>query len=384
MVDSYCPVEGNEAACGGDMIHFDLHKNAFLTIADSELGKLNVTFRMVACNHTGNIILKTKKKVSEYYYAFVIMNHIIGLKKVYYSFDNNNWIGLERQGDYNEWKIDRVSKLPIYLKFEAISGEILLSQINEIKSDFLHDTGVQFSLPKDMYFNVDSLKKVSDYKKEECCKLNDAFTNIYDEGKFLGEWQDISNCIRNLEYNSGCKERSNKCIKVELVNWSVFQFFNRIKPETKRYDSIEFFLKSEKQCDNCLKIISENNHFIRISTKAAGIWEKHVIKLNDLNITDDKFRKFMFQGINKDSQVFYFDDIKLLKSNYIDNGLCADSSGSNNENSDNKNPFITLVIVFLIIIGIISIFLFWRYKYKKDDLKEEIQKMSKHKIPSLL
>ena len=55
MVDSHCPVVGNEAACSGDMFHFDLHKNGFLTIADRELGKLNVTFRMVACNHEGNI-----------------------------------------------------------------------------------------------------------------------------------------------------------------------------------------------------------------------------------------------------------------------------------------------------------------------------------------
>ena len=47
MVDSYCPIKGNEAACSGDMLHFDLHRNGFYTIADRELGKLNVTFRMV-------------------------------------------------------------------------------------------------------------------------------------------------------------------------------------------------------------------------------------------------------------------------------------------------------------------------------------------------
>ena len=29
MVDSKCPVKGNEASCSGDMFHFDLYKNAF-------------------------------------------------------------------------------------------------------------------------------------------------------------------------------------------------------------------------------------------------------------------------------------------------------------------------------------------------------------------
>ena len=62
MVDSYCPVSGNEASCSGDMFYFDLHKNAFDSVVkDSSLGKLNITFRMVACNHEGNIILKTKR-----------------------------------------------------------------------------------------------------------------------------------------------------------------------------------------------------------------------------------------------------------------------------------------------------------------------------------
>lgn len=85
MVMDYCPVKGNEAACSGDMFHFDLNKNAFDSVINHKtLGKLNITFRMVACNHEGNIILKTKTQVSEYFYSFVVMNHTIGLKKVYY------------------------------------------------------------------------------------------------------------------------------------------------------------------------------------------------------------------------------------------------------------------------------------------------------------
>ena len=136
MVDSHCPVKGNEASCSGDMLHFDLHKNGFKTIVGEGLGRLNVTFRMVACNHEGNIIVKTKNETSQYYFGFIVMNHVIGLKKVYYSFDKKNWTGLERRGNYNEWKVDTVSSLPLYLQFESISGEKVMTQINEIKSGF--------------------------------------------------------------------------------------------------------------------------------------------------------------------------------------------------------------------------------------------------------
>ena len=380
MVDSHCPVKGNEASCSGDMLHFDLHKNGFLTIADQKLGKLNVTFRMVACNHEGNIIVKTKAKISEYYYAFVVMNHVIGLKKVYYSFDKNTWTGLERQGNYNEWKIERIQKWPLYLQFESISGEKVETQINELKAGFLHDTGVQFSIPKDMYYNVDTLKQISSPKKENCCKLNDAFTDIYDDGQFLGEWKDTSNCERNVEYTSGCMKGSNKCIKVELVDWSVFQFYNRIMPETKKYDSIEFYIKSENICENCLKLKTGENNFIKLSTNSANTWEKKIVKLSELGINQDKFRNFLFQGSKADSQVFYFDDIKLIKSDYVDNGLCA--SFSNNEKEDKPSSGSTVLVVIIIIIIVIAIgigvFLFLKYKKKNDVISSNIESMPKN------
>ena len=77
MVDSYCPVKGFEEVCGGDMLHFDIHKNGYNTIEKRKLGKVDFTFIMVACNHKGNIIIKTVEQASEYYYEFVVMNHVM-------------------------------------------------------------------------------------------------------------------------------------------------------------------------------------------------------------------------------------------------------------------------------------------------------------------
>ncbi|KAL6631911.1 hypothetical protein U3516DRAFT_821546 [Neocallimastix sp. 'constans'] len=333
MVDSHCPVKGNEHSCSGDMLHFDLHKNGFDTIVDEGIGRLNVTFRMVSCDHESNMILKTKKDVSKYFFSFVILYHNIGLKKVYYSYDNETWTGLEREGDYNHWTIRSV-ELPLYIQLESISGEKVETTINEIIADNYYDTGVQFSVPNKMY-DPFSLKEIKSPKVEGCCKLDDAYTDIYYEGKYLGEWQDISNCEPENEYSENCYE-GKKCIKVNFKDWNVYQFFNRIQPETKRYNAIKFAIKTENTCDKCLKIKLDDYSFYSISTSEAGKWEEKVLTLEELGLTSStkKFRKFMFQGSKKDSQIIYFDSIKLVKSDYDDQG---EYSNDSQEKKDQDN-----------------------------------------------
>ena len=76
MVYSYCPKEGNEGIRGGDMLHFDLHKNGFNTNVDEGLGIMNMTFHMVAYPHKGNIIVKTRPIISEIYFGFFVINYV--------------------------------------------------------------------------------------------------------------------------------------------------------------------------------------------------------------------------------------------------------------------------------------------------------------------
>jgi len=320
MVDSFCPVKGNEKSCSGDMLHFDLHRNGFDTIVDEGIGRLNITFRMVSCDHNRNMVLKTKKDTSKYFFSFVIMYHNIGLRKVYYSFDNTTWTGLDREGDYNHWTIHRVDTLPLYIQMESISGEKVQTTIDEIIAGHQYDTGVQFKVPNKMYEPF-SLKEVKSPKLENCCKLHDAFTDIYYEGKYIGEWQDVSNCEPDIAYTKNCYE-GKKCVKVNFVDWKVYQFFNRIKPESRRYNAIKFMVKSESTCDKCLKLKLDEYDFYSISTSEPGKWEEKTIPLKDLGLDADRFRKFMFQGGKKESQIFYFDNIRLVKSDYQDDGLC--------------------------------------------------------------
>ena len=42
----------------------------------------------------------------------------------------------------------------------------------------------------------------------------------------------------------------------------------------------------------------------------------------------------MFQGSSPESQIIYFDQIKLVKSNYEDKGKCVDSDDSDDNQDD--------------------------------------------------
>ena len=180
MVDSHCPVKGNERMCSGDMYHFDLHKNAFKEVFGANAGVANVSFRMVSCGHGKNMIIHTVKEVGEYYFSFVVMYHEIGLRKVYYSYDEKNWTRIDREGNYNRWSIHEKIQLPLHFILEPIAGEnVTTATIQEIKKSHDYDTGVQFKVPNE-FFDVMTLKETEKKNEEECCKLPDDFTNIYD------------------------------------------------------------------------------------------------------------------------------------------------------------------------------------------------------------
>lgn len=124
---------------------------------------------------------------------------------------------------------------------------------------------------------------------------------------------------------SGCYHEGKKCIRVRFTGWQYFQFFNRIQPKTEKYEAIEFYIKSEKECENCLRIKTGDHDFFYFGTSAPGIWEKKVIKLSELGVIEEKFKNFLFILSRGDSHVLYFDNIKLVKSSNEDKGVCSRS-----------------------------------------------------------
>ena len=326
MVDDLDP---NDEKATETLAHFDCHKNTFDQIALEEWGELNITWRMVSCGHQGNINLVTHKDSHEYYYSFYVTNHEIGLKHVYYSSDNKQWTSLTRES-YNRWTVPGKIQFPAYFQFESIDGEKVSTTITELKAGYSHDTGVQFQVP-DKYFDARNLVEVPKID-EKCCKLFDAYSQIFYDGKFYREWSDVSNA--QIDYITNCVEAGKKCMKINFVDWKVFRFINRFKAEAKRYNGIEFYIKSETACNNCLNIKFNEFDWHSISISDVNKWEKITLKLNDLGSESD-IKSFMFQGKTIESKIIYFDQIKLVKSDYIDDGKCADSDGGKTGSAGN-------------------------------------------------
>lgn len=56
-----------------------------------------------------------------------------------------------------------------------------------------------------------------------------------------------------------------------------------------------------------------------------------MVKFSELGIKTKKFKDFLFYANREEKQIFYFDKIKLIKSDYVDNGMCwVNKKNSNN------------------------------------------------------
>ena len=139
-------------------------------------------------------------------------------------------------------------------------------------------------------------------------------------------------------------------MKINFVDWKVFRFINRFKAEAKRYNGIEFYIKSETACNNCLNIKFNEFDWHSISISDVNKWEKITLKLNDLGSESD-IKSFMFQGKTIESKIIYFDQIKLVKSDYIDDGKCADGgkTGSAGNLVYTSVLFISNIIMFVLL-----------------------------------
>ena len=190
--------------------------------------------------------------------------------------------------------------------------------MDELKVWYSYDAGVQFKVP-DKYFdprNLDVVPKID----EKCCKLFDAYSKIYEEGRFYSECGGVSGAT--LDYDVNYVEKSKKYFKFEFINLNVLKFINRFKTETKRYKAIEFYIKSESICKYCLKIMLDGYNWHFISILDVDPWDKITLSFKDLVIDDGSsfIESFMFQGASQKSKIIYFDKIKLVKFDYFDYG----------------------------------------------------------------
>eukprot|EP01132_Coremiostelium_polycephalum_P002732 gene2732-3391_t len=144
MVTDKCPDDGY---CQ-QAFHFDLNKPAYSKLQDTHLGVLSgLRFRKVACPYVkGNIKLRIKEGSNNQWAAFLIFNHVIGVKSVSIKLHgSNSFIPLPRES-YNYFTSSNDhSKGPFTIRVTSILGDNVETIIQQVKSDSILSFTSQFN-----------------------------------------------------------------------------------------------------------------------------------------------------------------------------------------------------------------------------------------------
>ncbi|KAL7712682.1 Expansin-B5 [Entamoeba marina] len=328
IVSDECPVSTNQI-CDGEMLHFDLAMNAFPYLADLDVGVVNVTFRMVACDHTGNVKINSLKGNNENYFAFVITNHVIGVEKVEISYDNGkNYKKIDRT-DYNVFIVENESgiELPFLLRITSIAGDSYVTKITEVKKEYVTETDFQFNIPSNTFFDVQTLKTIEKPSTTEtCCSQQNDIQYVYNDS-LKGVWSMSSYDTVIISEKSNQAHSGNSYIKAEMNNLGSIQIDSMITFSAKYYSSLSFYIESSKDGAKLeVKKLSEKKDItgktIEIPTKNE--WTEVVVSLKELGITDDEERIMGVEFTNMDSKTtFRIDDIAWKRSD-VSTAFCAD------------------------------------------------------------
>ncbi|KAL7720444.1 Expansin-B5 [Entamoeba marina] len=349
MATDGCPAsDDGTGVCSGDMLHFDLASNAKPYLFDSDKGNTNgnVTFRMVACDLDGNIKIKTRGTSSNYYF-FVVMNHVIGLKSTFYSLDNGaTYTELERP-NYNTYAISLNESLPLpfQIKLISIADEELVIDVNYIESETTFDSGVQFTIPDDKFFDVETLEETAKPDDiDECCDQSDDVATVYTDyvhGVWIAQGTDSVNCTDNPYEGS-------YCVKAELSQWDGIQFFSVHAFDTDLYSNLTFYVKASLAGDDCLSVTaSYSTERTHVHIDKANIWQYVNLPIETFG-EGDVLQSFQFYNVLEE-RTFYFDEIKWIRSD-VDSAICADKYISDGLNNGIGISIITILMIFITLI----------------------------------
>jgi len=149
VIADECPVKGNPL-CDGRMIHFDLGEQAtFAALAPSSAGTVLEKIVKIACPVTGGFGFKFVPGTSEWYVAFIVYNHKVGITDVelqptngsaYYQMDRNS----------NQWEYNAQGgpvTTPYNVRLTAITGEQIVVSLDTFTEKTVVPTNDQFADP---------------------------------------------------------------------------------------------------------------------------------------------------------------------------------------------------------------------------------------------
>ena len=216
-----------------------------------------------------------------------------------------------------------------------------------------------FPIPKDVYFDFKTLKKLDRQPvKEKCCTLWDDFTHIYHDGIIEGAYKSIP-YEKKLDVNWKTNPfKGDSCIKIDLKGWEVIQFGLNYPARADQYTHIHFAMKTEHECKHCFLFRGIHTDFdgMYLSTDKINEWKEYTISFKDLHIQNNSYWGFWGENMKDKTHTFYFDEIYLIKNpNAPDASQCwkgiePQSSSSTQTPSKPQNGISRMLILLSIFI----------------------------------
>ena len=146
MVTDVCPVAGNGQWCSGDVPNFDLDQPVFAALADTAVGILRVSPRLVDCPVEGSISVFMAPGSNNYWYGISVYGHRVGLANVEVLPSGTSTYQPAQRQPYNTWVYQPAGFVPaVSLRLTSVLGEVVTSTVNLLPSaSGLVSTGVQF------------------------------------------------------------------------------------------------------------------------------------------------------------------------------------------------------------------------------------------------
>ena len=343
MVTDRCPASSNQEHCSGDMIHFDLGKNAFPSLVDLSVGTTNTTFRMIPCGLSGNVQVQLKDGCSQYWVGFYPRNHQIALKSVAISLDQQqNWIPLTREKD-NFYQCQTTNFVqnaqpPFYIRLTSILDETVTVTLDTITSGKTYTADKQFSVPEGAFFEVETLEKIEKPKNApQCCQAADEWSDVFSEGP-NGMWM-VSAYSGSINARSTNNPASGTfSAEASLPQYAGAQFEARVDVPRATFDAFEFKVRASETADNALQLtIGGSTTKIDVSVVGGSYVTKRVELSSVIN---SDFKLIEFQSMKAGTTTYWFDDLKLVKKDNYPGNECsvAGDEPSYSSESSSKTP----------------------------------------------
>ena len=343
-VEDSCKKDDESGLCSGNMFHFNVADNGTSFLMGSSYLS-NITFRMVSCNYTENIKIKTNKNLQDDLYSFVVMDHNLAISSISLKEDGKeSWTSLTREkNNYWSYYPNQDIYFPLTIRIFSINNDYVTVSVNNFESEKIYEADGNFIIPDDTYFNISSFEKVdipSDTK--ECCQLDKSdYTPIFSKGTTSDGYK-IFTDKASMSYTSNVLYRNNSSMDVVFQSSGTLMIKSNFPIRADQFNALSITIKATRACSNCMYFraynLEANNENINFGDTN---WKTYYYDLSNLGLENNEFNGMVLNYYLTTDQDFeiYIGNIELIENEDApDSGVCFDTNNIND--GGNTNPVI--------------------------------------------